>query len=215
MSRELRPFVHGIHHDAMQSSIPSFYSSSPLVLAGSSLARLELVKVPAADGKVALVLVHAAPEVGDVLCAHTRGLVLGVHGGLAVLVLGERLVDGRSGCAGAAAEPTADGVADGGTDCDTAVGREMLDLGFVRWRTSIRGNLRSSAGHLAEETATTARCGRGLLGSGGRRSVLGRRRLGDGAGLASLLRRRASLRSRDRGALGRRGGTAGLARHDG
>jgi len=193
MSRELRPFVHGIHHDAMQSSIPSFYSSSPLVLAGSSLARLELVKVPAADGKVALVLVHAAPEVGDVLCAHTRGLVLGVHGGLAVLVLGERLVDGRSGCAGAAAEPTADGVADGGSDCDTG----------------------SSAGHLAEETATTARCGRGLLGSGGRRSVLGRRRLGDGASLASLLGRRASLRSRDRGALGRRGGTAGLARHDG
>lgn len=130
MSRELRPFVHGIHHDAMQSSIPSFYSSSPLVLAGSSLARLELVKVPAADGKVALVLVHAAPEVGDVLCAHTRGLVLGVHGGLAVLVLGERLVDGRSGCAGAAAEPTADGVADGGTDCDTAVGRKMLAMGL-------------------------------------------------------------------------------------
>jgi hypothetical protein len=39
-----------------------------------------------------------------------------------------------------------------------------------------------------------------------------------GAGLASLSRllgRRARLRSRDRGALGRRGGTAGLARHDG
>ena len=107
-----------------------YYSSSPLVLAGGSLARLELVKVPAADGKVALVLVHAAPEVGDILCAYTRGLVLRVHGGLAVLVLGERLVDGRSGCAGAAAEPTADGVADGGTDCDTAVGRKMLALGL-------------------------------------------------------------------------------------
>jgi hypothetical protein len=82
----------------------------------------------------------------------------------------------------------------------------------------MRGNLRSSAGHLAEETATAARCGRGLLGSGRRRSVLVRRRLGDGAGLASLSRllgRRARLRSRDSGALGRRGGTAGLARHDG
>jgi hypothetical protein len=112
----------------MQSPIPSFYSSSPLVLAGGSLARLELVKVPAADGEVALVLVHAAPEVGDVLCANAGGLVLGVHGGLAVLVLGERLVDRRSGCAGAAAEPTANGVADGGTDCDTAVGRDMLAL---------------------------------------------------------------------------------------
>ena len=118
MSRELRPFVHGIHHDAMQSSIPSFYSSSPLVLAGSSLARLELVKVPAADGKVALVLVHAAPEVGDILCAHAGSLVVGVHGGLAVLGLSERLVGRRSG-AGSAAEPATDGVTDGRTDSDT------------------------------------------------------------------------------------------------
>jgi len=48
--------------------------------------------------------------------------------------------------------------------------------------------------------------------------VLVRRRLGDGAGLASLsglLGRRARLRSRDGGALRRRGGTAVLARHDG
>ena len=57
------------------------------------------------------------------------------------------------------------------------------------------------------------------MGSGGsrRRSVLGGRRLSDGAGLASLsrlLRSGARLRSRDGGALGRRGGTAGLARHD-
>jgi hypothetical protein len=47
--------------------------------------------------------------------------------------------------------------------------------------------------------------------------MLVRRRLGDGAGLASLSRllgRRARLRSRDGGALGRRGGTTGLARHD-
>lgn len=92
----------------------------PLVLAGSGLARLELVKVPAADGQVALVLVHAAPEVADVLCAHAGSLVLGVHHGLAVLGLGKRLVGRRSGCAGAAAEPATDGVTDGGTDSDTA-----------------------------------------------------------------------------------------------
>lgn len=202
--------------NAIFNSFPLFLSS-PLVLAGSSLARLELVKVPAADGKVALVLVHAAPEVGNVLCANARGLVLGVHGGLAVLGLGDGLVDRCSGCAGTAAEPTANGVTDGGTDCDTAVRGGMLASGF-HGETPIRGNLRSSAGHLAEETATTARCGRGLLGSGGRRSVLVRRRLGDGAGLASLSRllgRRARLRSRDGGALRRRGGTAVLARHDG
>ena len=56
------------------------------------------------------------------------------------------------------------------------------------------------------------------MGSSGRRSVLVGRRLGDGAGLASLSRllgRRARLRSRDGGALRRRGGTAVLARHDG
>lgn len=56
-----------------------------------------------------------------------------------------------------------------------------------------------------------------MLGSGGRGSVLVGRRLGDGAGLASLgglLGRRARLGSRDGRALGRRGGTAGLARHD-
>jgi hypothetical protein len=78
------------------------------------------------------------------------------------------------------------------------------------------GDLRSSAGHLAEKTATAARCGRSLLGSGRGRVLVGRRS-GGGAGLASLSRllgRRARLRSRDGGALGRRGGTAGLARHD-
>ena len=55
---------------------------------------------------------------------------------------------------------------------------------------------------MAEETATTARCGCSSRRSGSsrRRSVLVGRRLGDGAGLASLsrlLRRRARLRSRN------------------
>ena len=137
MSRELHPFVHVVHHSAMQSFIPSFYSLRPLVLAGGSLARLELVKVPAADGKVALVLVHAAPEVGDILCANAGSLVLGVYGGLAVLGLGKRLVDRCSGCAGSAAEPTANGVADGRTDSDTTVGREMLASSFYRKEYSV------------------------------------------------------------------------------
>jgi hypothetical protein len=91
-----------------------------LVLASSSLARLELVKVPAANGKVALVLVHAAPEVGDILCAHAGSLVLRVHSRLAVGSLRKRLVDRRGSSAGAAAEPATDGVADGRTDSDTA-----------------------------------------------------------------------------------------------
>jgi len=102
----------------IEEDAPFQHSNLPLVLAGSGLARLELVKVPAANGQVALVLVHAAPEVADILCANAGSLVLGVHGGLAVLGLGERLV-GRRSCAGPAAEPAADGVADGGTDSDT------------------------------------------------------------------------------------------------
>ena len=104
---------------------------------------------------------------------------------------------------------------DGRTDSNTA----RSELAFeVRLEALACGDLRSSAGHLTEETATTARCGCGLLRSGGsrRRSVLGGRRLSDGAGLASLsrlLRSRASRRSRDGRALGRRGRTARLARH--
>jgi hypothetical protein len=91
-----------------------------LVLAGSGLARLELIKVPAADGKIALVLVHTAPEVGDVLRADAGSLVLGVHGSLAIRGLGQRLVDRRSGCAGSTAKPATDGVTNRRTDGNTA-----------------------------------------------------------------------------------------------
>lgn len=114
-------FFFFIHYRLLISEdAPTQRSHLPLVLAGSGLARLELVKVPTADGQVALVLVHAAPEVADVLCANTGSLVLRVHGGLAVLGLGKRLVGRRSGCAGSAAEPAADGVTDGGADSNTA-----------------------------------------------------------------------------------------------
>lgn len=47
-----------------------------LVLACSSLARLELVKVPAADREAALVLVHTPLEVADVVLADLRRLVV-------------------------------------------------------------------------------------------------------------------------------------------
>lgn len=100
-----------------------------LVLASSSLASLELVKVPAADGQVALVLVHAAAEVGDVLRAHGGRLVLRVHGDLAVLRLRYGLVGGRGGRAGSTAEPATDGVADRRADCDTA-GRVSVRIAY-------------------------------------------------------------------------------------
>lgn len=94
-----------------------------LVLGSSSLASLELVKVPAADGETALVLVHALAEVGDVGLTGARGLVRGV--GVRVLrldLLRLGLCRGRG--RGAAAEEATDGVADGRTYCDTA-GRDV------------------------------------------------------------------------------------------
>lgn len=54
-----------------------------LVLRSSSLAGLELVEVPAADGEGALVLVHALAEVGDIGFAGSGRLV-----GLALVGVG-------------------------------------------------------------------------------------------------------------------------------
>lgn len=85
--------------------------SLALVLAGSSLASLELLEVPVADLHVAAVLVEALCE------------VLGGTGAVVVLLLllGSGLgLDGSSRFGGAAAEEAADGVADGGANGDTA-----------------------------------------------------------------------------------------------
>lgn len=93
---------------------------STLILPRSRLARLELIQVPPADGKASLVLVHALAEVIDVGRADAalgRGVDLLVLLG-EVVVLGRGL-GGRGG--GAAGEPAADGVADRGADCYTAV----------------------------------------------------------------------------------------------
>lgn len=100
-----------------------FLSFFHLVLASRSLASLQLIQIPAADGQVALVLVHAGAEVADVLRADRRRLVLRVHRHGAVVRLSHGLVGRRGGRARAAAEPAAHGVADRGADCDTAGGR--------------------------------------------------------------------------------------------
>jgi hypothetical protein len=103
-----------------------------LVLPRRSLASLQLIQVPATDVHIALILRHAVGVLLNVHRAGSRGLLVGsravvevgVHsatrldvgfGGLLVLSL---LLG--SGLGGAAAEEAADGVADGGTDCDTA-----------------------------------------------------------------------------------------------
>jgi hypothetical protein len=131
-----------------------------LVLAGSGLAGLKLVEVPAADLHVALVVVHALGEVlggTGAVVAVLLGLVL--RGLLGLRGLGSR---------GAATEEAAYGMADGGANRDTS----------------------SCAGHLAEETGALRGRGRlgsrwmrlrGILRGrvrGGRTGLLGSRALG-------------------------------------
>lgn len=78
-----------------------------LVLASSGLASLELLEVPAADLHVAALLVHALGEGlrGALAVVAPLALLLRVH-------LGLRGLRRRFGRRGAAAEETADGVAD-------------------------------------------------------------------------------------------------------
>ena len=63
--------MHVILHSTHSPSSSSTYNTGNharlrLVLGGSLLAGLELVKIPAADREVALVLVHALAEVHDI-----------------------------------------------------------------------------------------------------------------------------------------------------
>lgn len=117
-----------------------------LVLARGLLARLQLVQVPAADVEVALVLGHAVIEGLDVTSARAGRLALR-HGRLLVL-LSEvgALGRGLGGCGRAAAEETANGVADGRADCDTA-GGSSARVPVRGWRDGwrIRANLGSDA----------------------------------------------------------------------
>jgi hypothetical protein len=92
-----------------------------LVLRGSRLAGLELIEVPAANVQTALILIHAATEVGDVRLAGSGSLVAVGCVGAVVCRVGHGLgrLLGRS--RGAATEEAADCVTDRGTDGDTAV----------------------------------------------------------------------------------------------
>jgi hypothetical protein len=91
-----------------------------LVLTRSLLARLELIQVPPANRQAPLVVIHALSELIDVVGACAA--LLRAHVDLGVL-LREVGVLGRVGGGfgrGAAAEPAAYCVADGGADGDTA-----------------------------------------------------------------------------------------------
>jgi len=95
-----------------------------LVGARRLLARLELFHVPPADVHVTPVLVHAGCEVANVHLARTGTLLLHL---LPVISLSRHLLllCFRRGTA-ATAKEAADGVADGGTDCDTTVETRRL-----------------------------------------------------------------------------------------
>lgn len=93
----------------------------------------QLVHVPTTDADVAVVLIHAVAEVTNI--SLTGGVLPGLVGGAALpetavhtlrLGRGSSLL-GLSGGAGATtAEEATDGVADGGTDCDTTTDQERV-----------------------------------------------------------------------------------------
>ena len=62
------------------------------------MASLELVKVPTADGQTALVLIHAATEVGDIGLASSGSLVAGRSVGAVVGRVGDSLSGLLGGC---------------------------------------------------------------------------------------------------------------------
>lgn len=92
----------------------------PLILASRRLASLKLIQVPSTDVQAPLVIIHALPEVADLGLA-SASLRRG-HVGLVLLRevgRGGLLFSGGRGRA--AGEESADGVADRGAYCDTAV----------------------------------------------------------------------------------------------
>lgn len=95
---------------------------SPVEIQQGETLSYQLVQVPSTDGQVALVVIHALAEVLHIRLA---GRVLpGVAALVQVVVhrlgLGSRSLLGLGrGAAGATGEEAADGVADGGTNCNT------------------------------------------------------------------------------------------------
>lgn len=97
-----------------------------LIQSSRLLTRLQLIQVPPTNGQIALVLIHTPLEALHFVSARRRAGLLLLLCGLAVrdlsvlrLLRRRGFLDGR-GCAAAAAEEAADGVADGGADCYAA-----------------------------------------------------------------------------------------------
>jgi hypothetical protein len=191
--------------------IPRCSSSVPLgnrhilVLPSRLLARLELIHVPPADAKAALVLIHAPAEAGHVLGARP-GLCL-LAGGVDLVRLLELSARGGrlGGRAAAAGEPAADRVADGGADCDSTV----MVLVFCLFDGGLEGRVRSGRCHLPEQSRALGTRSGGGSGRGRRRA----RRCGRGAVLALGCGR--GLRGGHGGPGAHGGGSSTLARHFG
>lgn len=143
-----------------------------LVLTSSLLASLELFEVPAANGHVALVLVHAVGETLDVRGAWTGGFsgrALGVQGvvhgvtGACIGVGGLLLLFNGSG-RGAATEKATDGMAEGGADSDATTSNavSITPLPFAHFVCGSAENLRCRASHLTEQTRTLRCLSRGV-----------------------------------------------------
>ena len=211
---------------------------SILVLAGSSLAGLELLEVPAADLHVATLLIHALGELDG-------GALAVVVAELLLVLRGLRLDGGLLGGFGGAAKETAEGVADGRANSDTARYRQLCNdtraqLEIVSERPGAAGhepsgvetsipqprprpvppsapqqvfwkNSRSSAGHLAKQTRAL-RAGLSRRGAG----LLAVLLLGSGHGGvgAALLLRRGSRDGRADGSTRRSAAGGSVARHD-
>lgn len=101
---------HSTQTCSMQFTLSLSFTTA-LVLTSRSLTSLELIKVPTANAQTTLVLIHTPAEAGDILGARPGlrlracvDLVLGLELGALEIGLSRR--------AAAAAEPTADGVAD-------------------------------------------------------------------------------------------------------
>ena len=127
-----------------------------LVLASSLLTRLQLIQIPSTDGQIALVLVHALAEVGHFTGAHGGCLVIAGLDLLGCLLL-------LDGCRGATAEPAADGLANGGADCD-ATAKLLLAFAMSEER-KIRKRLKNGSGHtLRSKPSGQQHLGLGLPG---------------------------------------------------
>jgi hypothetical protein len=94
---------------------------TPLILTSRTLTSLELIQIPPTDINAPTILIHALPEISNLRLTRTSATAtLRIVRLLMLLREIRRLSWFGSGCGAAAGKETADGVADGRADRDTA-----------------------------------------------------------------------------------------------